>query len=1057
MTLLPPGLYDTLIDGALAEALSDLSKRELNTVTYDLEGEGGSDFRHDALVARLRSALVDVLDEIGTRTDMAVERELEIVVAALSALRRGGSSEDFPRPLSLLQAITRPDDAPLTPPRTGLRRPWLFTSGRHDPPLLDELRRELTNVDHVDILVSFITWSGVRKIRDLIQRATTFGADGIPRTKFRILTTTYIGATEAKAVQWLAEQPGVKLRISLDGRRTRLHAKAWIFRRATGFGTAYVGSANLSGAALTGGLEWTMKTTQSAEPELFETAVAHFETLWEDREFTAYNPSDETHLLQLRSALRRECGIDEAIGEEAPVTFFTLQPKAYQQAMLDRLTSERRHGRMRNLLVAATGTGKTVVAAFDYLASCKQEGGRPRLLFIAHRKEILQQARATFIQVLREPGFGVICAGGGASENYDHCFCTIQSFASRSLNQRFGSDHWHTVIVDECHHMTADSYGQISKLQPSILLGLTATPERADGARLDALFDMRLDGGPAAELRLWEALDQQLLAPFEYYGVDDTETDFSSVQWGQPRLEEQQLASILNANHARSQVVLAAVDQYVSEPQRMKALAFCVSVEHAHFMAKAFNKGGIVAEVVVGKTSNESRRNAPVKLARGEIQVICTCDLYNEGVDIPDVDTLLILRPTQSPVLIQQQLGRGLRLAPGKESCLVLDLVGRHNAEFRFDRLFGLLSGLPRKELEDALEHGFSKLPPGCHIHLDRLTREQVLRNLHNLSINSWRHLVAETKAWLSQGPDRRDADLATFLRDTGIEMSELYRGGNNHTARGWAALRRECGVEQRSEGQDEAQVSHRIAANINQQDDPALLRAVKWVAEGQVVYETLDEPDQRRFDAVSAELYPSRNDAVPGSDLSLRLADAPALRDELSQFVDLIDDMNDLLEQPLPGVPADWPFHLHCSYNIRTIALFTGKLSPNKRDFPREGVIRFPDQKIEILLVTLDKSTGFKASTSYHDYAISPERFHWQSQNSTSPESPAGLRYINGASDGWIFQLFVREVKNQPYRALGPVSYESHSGAKPMSIQWRLQEPIPLARFRQYSVLREG
>lgn len=1053
---LPDGFYEKLVDGALARRLGDLTESGCEVIIDELEGADASAERRGLIIDAVRAALTEVLGD--QEEHVLNEQELALYLETLKAIRYDGY-EELPRPLRILRQISSAGSAIDARPRTGLRRPWLFTSGRHDPPLLDELRRELGSVDHVDILVSFITWSGVRKIRDLIQQATTVGADGVPRTCFRILTTTYIGATELRAVQWLAEQPGVKVRISLDGRRTRLHAKAWLFRRATGYGTAYVGSANLSGAALTGGLEWTVKTTQITEPELFETATAHFETLWEDPEFTVYDPESKEHRLALKAALRRESGGPDrsADNENCPTTFFAIQPKAYQQAMLDRLAAERRHGRTRNLLVAATGTGKTVIAAFDYLAICKREGGRPRLLFIAHRKEILQQARATFIQVLREPGFGAVCAGGEHTDSYEHCFCTVQSFASRNLAKQLGADYWHTVVIDECHHMTAESYKAVVALRPAIMLGLTATPERADGARLDALFEMRLDGGPAAELRLWEALDQQLLAPFEYYGVDDGDTDFTSVHWGRRHREEEELSMILNANRARAQLVLSAVDQYVSNPKRMKALAFCVSVEHARFMAQMFVSHGLAAEVVVGATDPNTRRQAPLKLARGELQVICTCDLYNEGIDIPDVDTLLILRPTQSAVLIQQQLGRGLRISPEKESCLVIDLVGRHNSDFRFDRMLGLLSGLPRGELKEAVDHGFSKLPPGCHIHLDRLTREQVLRNLRELSVTSWRHLVSEAQAWLHQVPARREADLATFLRDTGIELNELYRGGNRTTARGWAALRRACGIESRPEGRQEAQLSHRISSNLLCQDDSGFLRAAIRVAEEGGTYKVQTKQDLRRRDAVSAELFPSRDDAVPGSDLANRLADASALRDEIAQVARMIDDASDIEEQSVPGMPDTWPFTLHCSYHLRTICLFTGKVAPNSRHLPREGLILFPEQKIEIMLVTLDKSTGFQATTSYHDYAISPELFHWQTQNSAGPHTQAGRRYIHGRDKGWVFQLFVRETKKDLYRCLGPVAHESNEGEKPMSIIWRMQVPIPLKWFRRYSVLRNS
>jgi HKD family nuclease len=290
-------------------------------------------------------------------------------------------------------------------PATGLRHPWLFTSARTDPSLLNELRAELSAVDRVDILVSFITWSGVRKLLDVLQQVTALDAHGNPKTKFRILTTTYIGATEVRAVDAFAKLPGVELRISLDGRRTRLHAKAWIFHRATHFGTAFVGSANLSESALIGGIEWTVKFAQASETSLFSAAVANFETLWNDKEFQSYDPNNEKHREALTHALSKERshgGRNAAPSGEvvALQTWFDLRPKSYQQEMLDQLASERRLGRRRNLVVAATGTGKTVVAAFDYLRLRDEEGVAPKLLFIAHRSQILLQALSTFRQVL---------------------------------------------------------------------------------------------------------------------------------------------------------------------------------------------------------------------------------------------------------------------------------------------------------------------------------------------------------------------------------------------------------------------------------------------------------------------------------------------------------------------------------------------------------------------------------------------------------------------------------------------------------------------------------
>ena len=738
---LPDGLYDLLLTEGLASRL-DLSRADVHALK-----DGAAEFLADAIARQLAAILEYV---VGDDTEKSM-RQLELVNAVLVALRQrladdGGMAPSadvidlVAPPLRLLKAIQRDRQFPVSP-EIGLAVPWLFTAGKGSPSLLQEIRRELASADQIDILVSFITVSGVRKLQDVLQRITALGAHGQTATRVRILTTTYTGATEARALDELARLPGCEVRVSLDGRRTRLHAKAWLFHRKTGFGSAYVGSANLSGAALTGGLEWTVKLTQRAQEALFARATAHFETLWADNEFQRYDPDNVDHRHALAAALGRESfGGGESTGA---TSFFDLQPKTYQQDMLEQLAAERAHGRCRNLVVAATGTGKTVVAAFDYRNTCRSEGGRPRLLFVAHREEILRQAMRTYREVLRDPEFGDLLTGGHEPERWDHLFATIDSVTSRGLVATVGADHWHTVVVDECHRLAADRFDVfVTVVRPRVLLGLTATPERSDGQPITHYFDPRPDGSPAVELRLWHALDLQLLAPFEYYACDDA-TDFSEVPWDRPG-EREAVDKLVTGNDVRARLVVNEWRRLSSDANRSRALVFCVSVAHAEFMTDRLNRAGLPAACVVGTTLSEERRRAPQRLLSGELCALVTVDLYNEGIDLPMVDTLLLLRPTQSPVLFQQQIGRGLRLAPGKENCLVLDFVGQHRTEFRFDRLLSSLTGLSRRELIDGVENGFGSLPPGCHIHLQRKTREQVLQGLRALTTQNWRRLKTE-------------------------------------------------------------------------------------------------------------------------------------------------------------------------------------------------------------------------------------------------------------------------------------------------------------------------
>lgn len=1041
---LPDGLYDQV----LTQTLQALVARSTDQSTRSLQALDPVD-APARLSELLAAQLAQMLDDLHGEGDDKLRQQLELVNFLLVSLRlrlgQGAVADAVAEPAQILQAVHR-HSAPPVPPETGLAAPWLFTAGKGSPALLGELRRELAACDRVDILVSFITHSGVRKLFDILQAITAVGADGRPRTRLRVLTTTYTGATEVRALDALAGLLGCEIRVSLDGRRTRLHAKAWLFRRRTGFGSAYVGSANLSGAALMGGLEWTTKFTERGQPELFERACAHFETLWEDSEFQRYDPADPAHRQALSAALKRESGEDIL----ARPTFFELAPKAYQQEMLDQLRLERDHGRWRNLVVAATGTGKTVVAAFDYRRLCLAEGGRPRLLFVAHREEILRQALRTYREVLRDHAFGEVLAGGMEPESFDHLFATIDSVVSRDLLVRRGASHWYAVVVDECHRLAAGRFDAfVTAVRPRVLLGLTATPERSDGKPILGYFDNRPDGAPAVELRLWHALDQQLLCPFEYYACDD-DTDFSGVPWAQPG-ELAAIDTLVTGNHVRARLVVDEWRRLAGDPARGRALVFCVSVAHAQFMTVQLERAGIKALCVVGETSHDERRQAPERLARGEVAALVTCDLYNEGVDLPMVDTLLLLRPTQSPVLFQQQIGRGLRLSPGKESCLILDFVGRHREDFRFDRLLSTLTGLPRGQLIEAVDKGFGSLPPGCHIHLQRQAREQVLRSLRKLVQQNWRRLQTELQAYAALR-GRSAVRLATFLREQAIGLDELYRSQGRS---GWTNLKRDAGLLATPPGAEDGYFGRRFG-DLLHVDDPARTDLLLKVAEPGASYAPQGERERQLLQMFAYQVDGQTRQTGSGEDFLQRLRAHPELLAELGEIGEVLQSTSSLRQRAVPGL-EDVPLCLHAAYGVREILTAVGWLTAARRTPFQAGVLALHERKVELLFVTLDKREGYHEKIAYHDYAISAERFHWQSQNAAGPETPAGRRYLESPGNGWRFQLFVRTAKGQPYRACGPVTLEQAEGSKPMSIHWRLEVPLPGPLFRAFSILRDG
>ncbi len=580
---LSDGLYDALVTGSLAQDVESLAEPE--RTLEKLSPIDAASRLSDALSRQLER----VLDDLSGSEPEKAKRQLELINGLLAHIRRAAEGtqdavDSIPEPPHVLRGVHR-TRVPVVSPETGLAKPWLFTAGKDSPSLLSELRREIGSCDQIDVLVSFITQAGVRKMLDILRLATATDARGQQRTRVRVLTTTYTGATEQAAIDALSALPGCEVRISLDGRRSRLHAKAWIFHRNTGFGSAYVGSSNLSGAALLGGLEWTVKFTQRGDEAMFERARAHFETLWNDDEFQAYDASNTEHRVALKQALVRESGGSLI----AQPTFFDLQPKSYQQEMLDQLQLEREHGRNRNLVVAATGTGKTVVAAFDY----RRESGGGSVPPPAFRRASTGDSTSVIANLPRgasRHSFGDVLGGGNQPDSFDHLFATIDGVAIGALVDRFGTDYWDTVVIDECHRMASSRFHQLATtIQPRVMLGLTATPERADGQSILPYFSNLPDGSPAVELRLWSALDLQLLAPFEYYGIDDG-TDFSEVPWGRTDEEVRAIDRLVTGNHARARLVIDEWQRLTGDAAASKTLVFCISVAHAQYMTQMLER-----------------------------------------------------------------------------------------------------------------------------------------------------------------------------------------------------------------------------------------------------------------------------------------------------------------------------------------------------------------------------------------------------------------------------------------------------------------------------------
>ncbi|MCX6392942.1 MAG: DUF3427 domain-containing protein [Actinobacteria bacterium] len=1026
---LSPGLYEHVITDALEQALEgrdDAKLRALNPVDAD-----------EALTQHVakfvRRAIVQAGEAKGTDAEK-LARQIEMTNAVLQVLRERSDVEEgdlVATTAEELLAIPEPGPANRVPERpfAPLRSSALLVNGKREPSIGQELPLEIESADEILLLCAFLKWSGVRIVLDALREFTARGG------RLRVITTTYCAATEVRALEALQEI-GAEIKVSYETQATRLHAKAWLFERVSGLSTAYIGSSNLSYSALVDGLEWNVRLAQAETPAMLDRFRVAFNTLWEDEHVSSYEKDE------FKKALA--AATDRPHAGDAPALMLDINPYPFQRAILETLDAERhRHDRWQNLVVAATGTGKTIIAALDYQRLRTQLGGDASLLFVAHRGEILRQSQQVFQNATRLPAFGEMYVGGERPDKWRHVFASVQSLKNVNLNE-LPPDQFDVVIIDEFHHAAASTYERILEhFKPKVLLGLTATPERADGKDILRWFGGRM----AAEIRLWEALDKSLLAPFHYFGINDG-TDLSAVKWRSSGYDTGELEKLYTADDARVVRVLQQVQRFVTEPLEMKALGFCVSVEHARFMARRFTERGIPSVSVDGSTPREERDLALTSLLLGEINCIFSVDVFNEGVDLPAVDTILMLRPTESATIFLQQLGRGLRRSEGKSVCTVLDFIGNQRKEFRFAPRYAGMLGLSRKQLVDGLESGFETLPAGIHFELDRVARESVLANIKASVGSRVNDLVLDLK------PLGADTTLESYLDETGRELVDLYRGNRP----GWHGLRRLASIEDVPESSDEERLVKAIGRMLHIDDAERVAFYRELLAKtAPPDLGTLNARQQRLVAMLHLGLWgddPAR--AVDVEDGFRRLWSTAAAHWDFRSILDYLGEVSDRLTATCAELPASVPLSVHGVYSRSDVLAAIGRSTPAAPYRFREGPLHIPDLKSDFFFVTLNKSEKrFSPSTQYRDYAISRMLFHWETQSVQSPGTPTVQRYLNHRANGDNVFLLVRESTTTdagmtaPFQFLGAVDYVEHQGSKPVGITWKLRTPMPESTIR--------
>lgn len=1023
---LPRGLYERLITDALARELDALDG-SWTPGDAPLRQADAAD-RLALYLARLVEHAVDALPEAQRVTEgVALARRLVDELLRTSNAR--ALRDAHPAPTArVLRAIRGrlPDGRaePIEEPLVPLLDTTLLTNAPGEPHVGRQIRAEIASADRIDVVMAFIRRTG---ILPLVEHLRAHVAAGRP---LRVLTTTYTSSTEAEALDLLHDL-GATVRVSYDTTSTRLHAKAWLFHRHSGYSTAYVGSSNLTHSAQVSGLEWNVRVSEARNRTVIEKVAAVFESYWEQPDFERYD-ADRF----LKASQREQSGATYLL----PPIELRLEP--FQERLLEHIAIAREQGRHRNLLVSATGTGKTVMAAVDY-ARLRARMPRARLLFVAHREEILEQSRTTFRIALRDATFGEMWVGGQRPRDFDHVFASIQSLSANSL-EHLDPSHFDVVVVDEFHHAAASSYERLlHHVQPIELLGLTATPERSDGLPVLQWFDHHI----AAELRLWDAIDQHRLVPFAYYGIADT-LDLRDIPWRRGRgYDVQVLSGVITSTDVWARRVLQECTRHLGVLDRVRALGFCVSVDHARYMARVFTDAGVSAQAIWSETPDADRRHALAALKSGSLSVLFAVDLFNEGVDVPQIDALLMLRPTDSPVLFLQQLGRGLRKAPGKSLCTVLDFVGQHRREFRFHRRYGALLGGSRLQVERQVEQDFPFLPAGCHMQLDRVARERVLENIRLAVPSLWREKANEL-ARLAE--HQVHITLSEYLTESGLELEDVYRGD-----RGWSSLREAARLPVKASGAHEVALRRACGRLLHVDDHERLDTWRAWLAADTPPDVSLASPREFRLLRM---LLAAVLDTV--ADASLSVADGaqmlwahPQVCGELRELFDVLAARISHLSHPLAS-RLDVPLRTHARYTRTEIMAACAGVELVRARPWREGVYFARDVGADLLAFTLDKTDGqFSPTTRYRDYAISRELVHWESQSGTRADSPTGRRYREHVAQGSGIWLFARlNVSERAFTFLGPATYVKHDAELPMGITWRLQHALPGDLFQAFA-----
>ncbi|MBA2943569.1 DUF3427 domain-containing protein [Paenibacillus sp. CGMCC 1.16610] len=1057
--------------GVFEEILHKNKEYPSNQITYNLLPQNHNN-------ALIQQVMKDISKSFKYLADQNQHAKILELTNQLRAIIPDLDSNELDMPLKAIHY--RNDDISLPMyPELFLSHPLLLTNSTSDPiHLFKALKYELLTADNAFFMVSFVRWSGLQ----LLIRALDDLRKEDPSKKVKILTSTYLKITEPKALRRLLELPNVETRV-FDSGRVSFHTKAYMFERKSSLNTVIIGSSNLTYSALQTGHEWNVKLPGDSYYSIYENARKTFQMYWDDQKaiqlnidlITAYEHEYNNKKIMLVNPYLAAQHVDlvNVMNDDNSPTKKEILPNKMQEGALQALKQTRLNGHNKGVVIAATGTGKTYLSAFDV-----RNFGADRVLFLAHRDEILESSRKTFAKIFDEANN--LCGKlTGVEKDWDkpYLFSTVQTLSRDGVLEKFTPDYFDYIIVDEFHHAEASTYRRvIDYFKPKFLLGLTATPDRMDGRDVLAICDNNV----VYEIRLRDALKEGLLTPFRYFGLSDPTIDYAQIEMlGSGQFVEKELVRALNT-HERVDYVINMINKFGHDGNVMTALGFCASIEHARYMTDEFTSRGYRAAYLTGNDSPDVRQDLISKLENDDnpFQIIFTVNIFNEGVDIPKVNLILFLRPTESATIFIQQLGRGLRKVPGKEYVTILDFIGNYQKTFIVPLALSDQhnhKAFDRDSLRIAIETEFADLPDGCFVDLEEVSRKEILKKIENIRMDRdllLMELYNQFKRELGYSPELND-----FLYYDGAPSLHFFIAKYGS----WVETKKK--MKDVSSFDVELLNNNEMLEVVQRLED---MLPLKWPYDFSVISAAFEKETITRGDVlddlayrfgirVSEEIHGNKIDKAMEK-LATKLAkqqwtfgnydngsfSGSSVLQQIKANKELFNYIKDRLEYGLAEFRRfyrpDVFFESHKNvvrYQNYTrndlIYLFE---SPAKEGTWREGVSRVGDHYL--LFINLNKGEKVADHLLYHDYFVDQQHFHWQSQNATSHESPRGQEYIHHTSKGIHIHLFVRKFEKMhnevlPFTYLGEIDYVSSHGDKPMNITWKLHDPIPEAMYTDF------